>query len=114
MVFPEASEQKAAELGARFEAWLLEQTGLTPERERWLRLLGSQIRANADTLDEVMPEHFAYFHTFSQMGGLNEARRVFGGAGELESMLESLNMGVFASEPGNSPPIANPDSRYSS
>ena len=32
MVFPEASEQKAAELGARFEAWLLTQTGLTPSR----------------------------------------------------------------------------------
>jgi type I restriction enzyme R subunit len=99
MVFPEASEQKAAALGARFESWLLEQTGLTPERERWLRLLGSQIRANADTLDEVIPEHFAYFHTFSQMGGLNEARRVFGGAGPLESLLESLNAAVFDSAP---------------
>ncbi len=30
MVFPEASEQKAAELGARFEAWLLAQEGLNP------------------------------------------------------------------------------------
>ncbi len=114
MVFPEASEQKAAELGARFEAWLLEQTDLTPERERWLRLLGSQIRANADTLDEVMPEHFAYFHTFSQMGGLNEARRVFGGAGPLESLLESLNAWVFTAELGNSPPPAASDSRFSS
>ncbi len=107
MVFPEASEQKAAELGARFEAWLLEQTDLTPERERWLRLLGSQIRANADTLDEVMPEHFAYFHTFSQMGGLNEARRVFGGAGPLENLLESLNAAVFSGEESPSPPDDN-------
>lgn len=114
MVFPEASEQKAAELGARFEAWLLEQTDLTPERERWLRLLGSQIRANADTLDEVMPEHFAYFHTFSQMGGLNEARRVFGGAGPLESLLESLNAGVFTAELGNSPPPAASEAQFSS
>jgi type I restriction enzyme, R subunit len=32
MLFPEASEQKAAELGARFEAWLLTQTGLMPSR----------------------------------------------------------------------------------
>jgi type I restriction enzyme R subunit len=104
MVFPEASEQKAAELGARFEAWLLEKTGLTPERERWLRLLGSQIRANADTLDEVMPEHFAYFQMFSQMGGLNEARRVFGGAGPLENLLESLNAAVFGGEDPSSTP----------
>jgi type I restriction enzyme, R subunit len=104
MVFPEASEQKAEELGARFEAWLLQQTNLNPERERWLRLLGSQIRANADTLDEVMPEHFAYFQMFSQMGGLNEARRVFGGAAPLENLLESLNAAVFG---GEEPPIAS-------
>ena len=103
MVFPEASEQKAAELGARFEAWLLQQTNLNPERERWLRLLGSQIRANADTLGEVMPEHFAYFQLFSQMGGLNEARRIFGGAGPLESLLESLNAAVFDGDASSGP-----------
>jgi type I restriction enzyme R subunit len=104
MVFPEASEQKAAELGANFEAWLLQQMNLNPEQERWLRLLGSQIRANADTLDEVMPEHFVYFQMFSQMGGLNEARRVFGGAAPLENLLESLNAAVFG---GEEPPIAS-------
>jgi len=95
MLFPEASEQKAAELGTKFEAWLLTQTGLDAEQERWLRILGSQIRANADTLDEVIPEHFAYFHTFSQMGGLNEAKRVFGDAVALQSRLDSLNAAVF-------------------
>jgi type I restriction enzyme R subunit len=104
MVFPEASEQKSAELGARFEAWLLEQPSINAEQERWLRLLGSQLRANADTLDEVMPEHFSYFHTFSQMGGLNEARRVFGGAGPLEKMLESLNFALFGEEPPSGTP----------
>ena len=101
MVFPEASELKAAELGARFEAWLLQQMSLNPEQERWLRLLGSQIRANADTLDEVMPEHFAYFQMFSQMGGLNEAQRIFGGADSLNNLLESLNAAVFG---GDTPP----------
>jgi type I restriction enzyme R subunit len=105
MVFPEAGEQKAAELGTRFEAWLLEQAGATPDQARWLRLLGNQIRANADALEEVMPEHFAYFHTFSQMGGLNEARRVFGGATALDATLRSLNAHVFAAEeqPGETP-----------
>jgi type I restriction enzyme, R subunit len=98
MVFPEASELKANELGARFEAWLLQQMSLNTEQERWLRLLGSQIRANADTLDEVIPEHFAYFQMFSQLGGLLEARRVFGGAAPLESLLESLNAAVFGGE----------------
>ena len=95
MLFPEASEQKAAELGAKFEAWLLEQTGLNAEQERWLRILGAQLRANADTLDEVMPEHFAYFHTFSQMGGLREAQRVFGTPDNLQTLLDSLNSSLF-------------------
>ncbi|MEW5967926.1 MAG: DEAD/DEAH box helicase family protein [Pseudomonadota bacterium] len=103
MVFPEASEQKAAALGANFEAWLLQQTNLNPERERWLRLLGSQIRANADSLGEVMPEHFAYFQLFSQMGGLNEARRIFGGAAPLETLLESLNAAVFGGDAPSGP-----------
>ena len=104
MLFPEVSELKAAELGVKFEAWLLVQTGLIPEQERWLRILGSQIRANADTLDEVIPEHFAYFHTFSQMGGLREAERVFGDAESLQHLLYSLNASLFG----------NPDSETAS
>lgn len=104
MQFPEASEQKKEAVGARFESWLLNQSSLTAEQERWLRILGSQIRANADTLDEVMPEHFAYFHTFSQMGGLREAQRVFGGAKPLEALLDSINLAVFnESDAGRTP-----------
>ncbi len=45
MVFPAASAQKAAELGARFEAWLLAQAGLTPTEESWLRLIGHQTQS---------------------------------------------------------------------
>ncbi|MDD5176662.1 MAG: DEAD/DEAH box helicase family protein [Sterolibacterium sp.] len=106
MLFPEASEQKAAELGARFEAWRLEQQNLTAEQDRWLRILGSQIRANADTLTEMMPEHFAYFHTFSQMGGLHEAQRVFGGTEDLQALIDSLNAAVF-NEHGTAPGSAD-------
>ncbi len=107
MLFPEASEQKKEVLGARFEAWLLAQAGLNAEQERWLRILGSQIRANADTLDEVMPEHFAFFHTFSQMGGVREAQRVFGGAEPLEALLDSLNAAVF-NEHNDTNPTGDP------
>ena len=98
MIFPEASEQKKAAVGARFEAWLLERAGLSAEQERWLRILGSQIRANADTLTDVMPEHFAYFHAFSQMGGVREAQRLFGGEDGLGALLDSLNAAVFGED----------------
>lgn len=104
MLFPEASEIKSAELGVKFEAWLLQQTGLDAEQERWLRILGSQIRANADILDEVLPEHFSYFHTFSQMGGLKEAQRVFGTPERLQNRLDTLNASLFPYSDESCPP----------
>jgi type I restriction enzyme, R subunit len=97
LVFPEVSEARAAERGAAFEAWLLSRTGLTAEQGRWLALLGSQIRANADTWTEVSAGNFA-FQPFSSMGGMGQAIRVFGGADALESTLSSLNTSVFGSQ----------------
>lgn len=98
MIFPEASEANAAALGARFEAWLLSQEyRLTPDQERWLRMVGSQLRANASTMDEFTSGHFA-FHPFTLMGGLPEAARVFGGEHSLNTVLESLNGEVFGPE----------------
>ena len=94
MVFPEVSEQKAAELGARFEAWLLKHDGLTPNEERWLRTIGNQLRANADAWDEFSAGHFA-FPPFTLMGGYPEAVRVFGGEDRLYALLVGLNEAVF-------------------
>jgi hypothetical protein len=42
MVFPDASEQRAAELGARLEAWLLQRTDLGAGEESWLRMIDHQ------------------------------------------------------------------------
>ena len=94
LVFPEASEAKAAELGARFEAWLLTQSSLTSEQLRWLGLLGNQIRVNADTWTDVSVGTFA-FNPFSLMGGMAQAARVFGNETALATRLESLNTAVF-------------------
>ena len=98
LVFPEASEAQAAELGARFEAWLLAQQGLTPEQMRWLGMVGSQIRANADTWTEITAGHFA-FTPFTQIGGVGQAQRLFGGADKLETLLASLNAAVYLGTP---------------
>ncbi len=104
---PAASEARALQLGVRFEAWLLQQTGLNAQRERWLQLLGNQIRANADTLDAIIPEHFAYLHTFAQMGGLKEALCIFGGIDKLDALLENLNAAVFKPKVASSPAMAD-------
>jgi type I restriction enzyme R subunit len=94
MVFPEAHEQQAAELGAKFEAWLLGREGLTLEQERWLRTIGSQIKANAGGWEEFTAGHLA-FHPFTLMGGLPQAVRVFGGDEALDDRLADLTAAVF-------------------
>lgn len=94
MVFPEVSEQKAAEVGTSFEAWLLGQEGLSPNEESWLRVIGNQLRANADTMDEFSLANLA-FPPFSLMGGVLQATRIFGGEERLESLLTGLNAAVF-------------------
>lgn len=95
MVFPEASEQKRAEIGARFEAWLLShEEKLNLDQERWLLTIGSQLRANADGWDEFTAGHLA-FPPFTLMGGIPEAQRVFGGETNLDTILKNLNDALF-------------------
>ena len=100
MVFPEASEQRASELGARFEAWLLQRTDLNASEESWLRMVGSQLRANAD---HYAAEGAAFnldqfaFHPFSQLGGLLQAMRVFSTQERVAELLAGLNQAVFSS-----------------
>jgi type I restriction enzyme R subunit len=93
LVFPQASEAKSAALGARFEAWLLTQT-VNSDQSRWLGLVGSQIRANAESWTEVSAGNFA-FAPFSLMGGIGQAVRLFGGETALDATLQSLNAFVF-------------------
>ncbi|MDD4979537.1 MAG: DEAD/DEAH box helicase family protein [Gallionella sp.] len=94
LVFPEASEQKANELGARFEAWLVSRSDITPAQENLLRVVGSQIRANAETWDEFTSDYFA-LPIFSSQGGYQNALRVFGGKAQLDEAMKSLSANVF-------------------
>jgi len=96
-VFPEASEQKTNELGAKFEAWLISRIDLTPVQENLLRVVGSQIRANAETWSEFTSDYFA-LPIFSSQGGYQNALRIFGGKAQLDEVMESLNANVFQSE----------------
>ena len=96
-VFPEASEQKANELGAKFEAWLVSRTDINPAQENLLRIVGSQIRANAESWDEFTSDYFA-LSIFSSQGGYQNALRIFGGKAQLDEVMESLNANVFHSD----------------
>lgn len=105
IVFPESSEQKANELGARFEAWLLSRIDLTPSQENLLRVVGSQLRANAETWEEFTSDHFA-LPVFSSQGGYQNALRIFGGKAQLDETMESLNANVFQAEDDTRPTTA--------
>jgi type I restriction enzyme R subunit len=94
IVFPEVSEQKASELGTRFEAWLVSRTDLNPLQENLLRVVGSQLRANAETWNEFTSDYFA-LPIFSSQGGYQNALRVFGGKSQLDEVIGSLNTNVF-------------------
>ena len=103
MVFPEASEQKQAETGAKFEAWLLGQDNLSPDQERWLRLVGAQLRANAGTWSEFTADYFA-FPPFTLLGGKPEAVSVFGGTERLDALMDSLNSAVLGNDDNDPTP----------
>jgi type I restriction enzyme, R subunit len=85
---------KAAELGARFEAWLLARDDLNPDQVRLLRMVGEVIKANAADLESVETYHFT-LPPFSGMGGRRMVETVFGGAAQLGAVLAGLNAAVF-------------------
>jgi type I restriction enzyme R subunit len=100
MVFAEASEAKANELGLRFEAWLGEHE-FTPEQERWLHCVESQLRANAEICDDFTVDHLE-LPPFSAQGGQRKAVELFGGDVRLAEIIAGLSAAVFQ-KPSGSP-----------
>jgi type I restriction enzyme R subunit len=101
LVFAEPSEAKANELGLRFEEWLSEHE-FTPEQERWLHWVESQIRANAEICDDFTVDHLE-FPPFSAQGGRRKAVELFGSDNRLAELLTSLSAAVFQKPSGFSP-----------
>jgi len=95
-VFLDASEEKANELGARFEGWLVSRE-FTPSQERWLHDVEAQIRENADQFDNFTLDHLE-FPPFSLQGGRRRAAEIFGGEEPLSSIIANLSQSVYGSE----------------
>lgn len=92
-VRPDAQEAEATALGLLFEAWLVGQT-FNADQMRWLRMMESQIRANAGEMGEWDAAMFVR-PPFSLNGGIQRARHLFGGDEGMNTMLASLNAAVF-------------------
>lgn len=102
LIRTDEQEAKATALGLCFEAWLVGRSFDT-EQMRWLRMVESQIRANAGEMEAFQTYHFT-MPPFSLNGGYQRARQVFGGDDALNEMLASLNAAVFPASPGGGDP----------
>ena len=87
-------EARAAEIGVRVEEWRGTQK-FTAEQSRWAGLIGRRIMADA-----MHPEPFGEYdldeHPFDALGGYDQARRVFGGAGALGELISGFNARVLS------------------
>ena len=99
IVRPPEREARAAELSLRFAAWReeFEAAGgaFDADRARWAGLIASRVKAEAGRMERFGEWDFDS-PPFADLGGYDEAERVFGGRAALEGMLESLNAAVFA------------------
>jgi type I restriction enzyme R subunit len=102
-----AVDPRAAELGVRFEAWLLAHDTFTPDQARLLRMVGEAIKANATGTESFEAYHFAN-DPFRGVGGRRLAERLFGGADGLEAVLADLNAAVFPADMGGTPRTESP------
>ncbi|MDP1610530.1 MAG: DEAD/DEAH box helicase family protein [Sulfuritalea sp.] len=100
-VFLDASEEKANELGVRFEGWLVRHE-FTPEQERWLHDVEAQIRQNADQFQDFTLDHLE-FPPFSLQGGRRRAAELFGGEDHLSSVIANLSQSVYGEQLNEQP-----------
>ena len=110
MVFAEASEQQAAELGARFEAWLLQRSDLGAGEESWLCMIGYQFRANADHYNRARrrilprPVRLPSLLATRRPGAGGARLRPPGAAGRSDWQPERAHVWRWISRPGARPP----------
>jgi type I restriction enzyme R subunit len=87
------TDARAAKLSVAFEAWLANQS-FNSDQMRLIRMIEQQIKADAADITEWEDWRFTN-PPFSSVGGIQRARQTFGGAEGLDSLIASLNAGVF-------------------
>ena len=96
IVRTEAHEARATELGLHIEDWRSGQP-FDAEQARWAGLISNRIRADAMTMDSFGEYDFDV-HPFANLGGYDQAARVFGGPASLDRLIASFNAAVFGGE----------------
>ena len=96
-------DAQAADIGLRIEAWRGEQGFTTAEQARWAGLIGSQVKADALSIESFGDYDFDE-HPFTALGGYDQARRVFGGEESLGRLIAGFNAVVFGHADATDPP----------
>lgn len=99
IIYSDAHEKAAGALGLKFEAWLGAQE-FDAEQMRLIRLLEKQIEADAEGLNEV-GEWLLDEGALASAGGYPRAMTLFGGAGAVTALFNSLNSALFSDDDGS-------------
>ena len=84
-------EEHSEIMGIKFEGWLSTNDKLDYEKEKFLRIIGEQIKSNSKTLTKIDESLFAY----PPFQGLSHAANKLGGKDKLEGLIKDLNKTIF-------------------
>jgi len=98
IVRPAEVVAKAEERGTRFSGWfngwLTENDDASYEKTKWLKMIGAQIKANAET-DEAFETRDFVRAPFKDIGGIRRANELFGDTPQLEQLVVDINTAVY-------------------
>jgi type I restriction enzyme R subunit len=87
---PEEEEQSEL-IGIKFEGWLSTNEKLDYEKEKFLRVIGEQIKSNSKLISKIDHSLFAY----PPFQGLTHAENKLGGKDKLERFVKEINNSIF-------------------
>ena len=88
---PEDEEELSERLGIKFEGWLSSYENIDYEKEKFLRIIGEQIKSNSKSLKQIDYSLFAY----PPFQGLNQAINKLGGKNSVDKIINEINNSIL-------------------
>ena len=87
----EDEEELSERLGIKFEGWLSSYEKIDYEKEKFLRIIGEQIKSNSKSLKQIDYSLFAY----PPFQGLNQAINKLGGKNSVDKIISEINNSIL-------------------
>ena len=84
-------EEVSERLGIKFEGWLSKYDKIDYEKEKFLRIIGEQIKSNSKTIKKIDHSLFAY----PPFQGLNQAITKLGGKQGVDEVIDQINNSIL-------------------